>query len=53
MKVKELIEKLVDLPQDYEIYISFDSDGELLTPKCVFEGSNWNVVINCDEEIDE
>lgn len=52
MTVKELIEKLNKLPQDFEVVID-TGDMNCLYANNVYEGSQWNVVITSDDETDD
>ena len=49
MKVKDLIKKLEQMPEDFEIHIEA-GDYNLLEPFSVYQGSAWNVIIDCTEE---
>ena len=49
MPVKQLIKKLEQLPGDFEVQIEA-GDYNLLEALSVYEGSAWNVIIDCLSE---
>lgn len=48
MTVKQLIEKLKDLPPDFDVVIDA-GDVNMLYAQSVYQGSAWNVVISVDD----
>jgi hypothetical protein len=59
MKVKELIEQLKLMPQDSEVVMSKDGEGNNFSPfaemtKCLYEPENtWSGELVDEEELDE
>ncbi|QDP85215.1 hypothetical protein FNJ88_06410 [Chryseobacterium sp. SNU WT5] len=59
MKVKKLKELLERLEMEYtdsdswDVLINFENGFAMIKPDAIYEGSAWNIVIDCDYQPEE